>query len=136
MQNQRIMSKYEIRIDGEEYNQTFTLDELLNEGFLDDYDPNIEVRAKGESVWVIARDYPYNTKEKQNKPSFIINEDGTVTRRNSQKTTTSSSISSTSASPPSSSSTNSSTNDGCVGETVGWIICIAIAIAIAVLCNI
>lgn len=74
------MCKYEVRIDGVEYEGAFTLDELLDNGLLDDYDPKIEVRAKGESRWVIARDYHYGEKENGTTSGFVVNEDGSVTR--------------------------------------------------------
>lgn len=159
------MSKYEIRIDGTEFEQTFTLDELLDAGFLDDYDPNIEVRAKGETTWVVARDYPYHTKEKQNKPAFIVNEDGSVTRQTSQTTqkqkkssssttsnftvnedgtvtrrttpsTTSTSTTSTSNSSSSSSSSyGSSSNGDWTDGFWGWVVAGVIGIGLALLFN-
>jgi hypothetical protein len=157
------MCKYEIRIDGAEFEQTFTLDELLDAGFLDDYDPNIEVRAKGETIWVIARDYPFHTKEKQDKPTFIVNEDGsvtrqttqtkktkksqsstnsnytvnedgTVTRRNAPPTTSTSSSSSSSSSSSMPSYGTSSNNDWTDGFW-GWVVAGVIAIGLALLFN-
>lgn len=136
MLKQNKMCKYEVCIDGEEFEQSFTLDELLDNGFLDEYDPNIKVRAKGEIEWYIAREYPYHKKEKENKTTFVINEDGTVTRSRTQSTIISSSSSSTVSTPSSSSSSNRSSNDGCFGELVGWVICIVVVIVIVVLCNI
>lgn len=156
------MCKYEIRIDGAEFEQSFTLDELLEAGFLDDYDPLIEVRAKGEAAWVIARNYPYHTKENQNKPAFIVNEDGsitrqttqpkktkksqsstnsnfmvnedgTVTRRNAPPTTsTSSSSSSSSSSRP---SYGTSSNNDWTDGFWGWVVAGVIAIGLALLFN-
>lgn len=136
------MCKYEVCIDGEEFEQSFTLDELIDNGLLDEYDPNIKVRAKGELVWFIAREYPYHKMGRENKTTFVINDDGTVTLRKNKSTITSSSSSSTVSSPSSSSSSSSSnrssgaSSDGCFGEIVGWVICIAIAIVIVVLWNI
>lgn len=133
------MCKYEVCIDGEEFEQSFTLDELLDNGLLDEYDPNIKVRAKGEMVWFIALEYPYHKKKKENKTTFVINDDGTVTRRKELSTITSSSSSSTVSSPSSLSSSSRSSgtsSDGCFGEIVGWVICVALAIVIVVLCNI
>ena len=162
-QTLRKMCKYEIRIDGAEFEQSFTLDELLEAGFLDDYDPLIEVRAKGEATWVIARDYPYHTKENQNKPAFIVNEDGsitrqttqttkkttksqsstnsnftvnedgTVTRRNAPKTTPTSNSSSSSSS--STPSYGTSSNDDWTDGFWGWVVAGVIVIGLALLFN-
>lgn len=158
------MCKYEIRIDGAEFEQTFTLDELLDAGFLDDYDPNIEVRAKGETIWVIARDYPFHTKEKQDKPTFIVNEDGSVTRQTTQTTkktkksrsstnsnftvnedgtvtrrnappTTSTSSSASSSSSSSTPSYGTSSNNDWTDGFWGWVIAGVIAIGLALLFN-
>ena len=73
------MVKYEVRIDGTTFDRLLTLDELLDNGLLDDYDPNIQVRAKGESKWITALDYPYSEKENSPSADFMVNEDGSVT---------------------------------------------------------
>lgn len=87
------MVKYEVRIDGSEFDRSLTLDELLENGFLDDYDPSIQVRAKGEARWITARDYPFAEKEKNSTSGYTINEDGSITRQSkkSKKPTSSTS---------------------------------------------
>ena len=92
------MSKYQVRIEGTEFDQNYTLDELLDLGLLDEYDSNIQVRAVGETRWIIARDYPYAQKEKKKSAGFTINEDGSVTRNTipAQSSTNSTTQSSTS----------------------------------------
>ena len=45
------MKKYQVMIEGEIASQTFTLDEMLELGLLDDYDENIKVKVSGESFW-------------------------------------------------------------------------------------
>lgn len=150
------MPRYEVRIDGIESSQSFTLDELLDNGFLDDYDPQIQVRAIGEARWQTARDYPYN--ETENGGGFVINEDGSVKRVERKKTnpkvgggnfhvnedgtvsrqmptpppttTPPQRPTSSSYSPPSS---NSSNNSGCASEIFGWIIYIAIGAVVALI---
>lgn len=54
------MKKYQVMIDDVISPQSFTLDELLDAGFLDDYDVNIKVRAPNETTWQVAREYPFN----------------------------------------------------------------------------
>lgn len=82
------MSKYQVKIEDTVSSQSFTLDELLDYGLLDDYDEKIMVRAIGESRWVIARNYPFASKEQNcsSNNGFHINEDGTVTRKKSNAT--------------------------------------------------
>lgn len=55
--------KYQVKIDEQESSQSYSFDELIDLGFLDDYDDKIFVRAVGESQWRIARDYPYSQHE-------------------------------------------------------------------------
>lgn len=55
---------------------SFTLDELLSNGLLDERDELIQVRIEGDSKWVIAQDYPYHTTE----TPFFIDEFGQVRR--------------------------------------------------------
>lgn len=45
------MKKYQVMIEGEIASQTFTLDEMLELGLLDDYNEKIKVKVWGESVW-------------------------------------------------------------------------------------
>lgn len=80
------MKKYQVMIDGEVASQTYTLDEMLELGLLDDYDENIKIKLIKESVWQVARDYPFHISEANSSgSSFVVNNDGTVTRKKSNK---------------------------------------------------
>lgn len=80
------MKRYQVMIDGTISSQSFSFDELLEEGLLDDYDDKIKVRATSEIKWYVAREYPFHLSESQNvQTDYIINEDGTVTRKNNNK---------------------------------------------------
>lgn len=80
------MKKYQVMIEGEIASQTFTLDEMLELGLLDDYDENIKVKVSRESVWQVARDYPFHISEADSlNSSFVVNNDGTVTRKKGNK---------------------------------------------------
>jgi hypothetical protein len=121
------MAKYQVRIEDNEFEQTFTLDELLDHGLLDDYDPKIQVRAEGENKWIVARKYPYDKKEKENFSGFTINPDGSVTRHTtpSQSSTTSITPSSTSA------DSSKSENSGC--DVWIWIAVIVLGSLMAII---
>lgn len=71
------MTTYKVKIDGQVMPSTFTFDELIDNGILDDYDENILVQAVGDTSWTVARDYRYDLKE---NTEFKINPDGTITR--------------------------------------------------------
>jgi len=120
------MAKYQVRIEDYEFEQSFTLDELLNHGLLDDYDPRIQVRAEGEEGWVIARHYPYGEKEKENLSGFTINADGTVTRHSVP-----SQSSAVSTTPSSATSSSMSDNSGC-GVWI-WIAVIVLGSLLAII---
>lgn len=129
------MSKYQVRIEGNEFDQNYTLDELLDLGLLDEYDSNIQVRAVGETQWIIARDYPYAQKEKKKSAGFTINEDGSVTRH-VVPAQTSTSTTQSSASAGAAGSTSSDDNDWfltiiyIIGRIVLYIIGVGIISAI------
>lgn len=72
------MTTYKVKIDGQVMPSTFTFDELIDNGILDDYDENILVQAVGETSWTVARNYRYDLKE---GTGFKINPDGTITRK-------------------------------------------------------
>lgn len=76
------MKKYQVMIDDVIFSQSFTLDELLDAGLLDDYDENIKVRALNETTWQVAREYPFylNGKSSPNSPKkgYRIDEYGQV----------------------------------------------------------
>ena len=73
------MKKYQVKIDEYEYLRTFSFDELLEIGLLDNYDDRIFIRASGEDKWCVARDYPFHISESK----YEIDEYGQVIRRGS-----------------------------------------------------
>lgn len=73
-----MFNKYHVKIDNTELPNVFTLDELLENGLLDDYDVNILVKQDSDQDWIIARDYPFSQTESEGV--YTINEDGSVTR--------------------------------------------------------
>lgn len=77
------MKRYQVMIDDAVSSQSFSLDELLAAGLLDDYDVNIMVRATSEITWQIAREYPFHLSESNtiSNSDYVVNEDGTVTRK-------------------------------------------------------
>lgn len=80
------MKKYQVMIDGEVASQTYTLDEMLELGLLDDYDENIKIKLYEEFVWQVARDYPFHISEANSSgSSFVVNNDGSVTRKKNNK---------------------------------------------------
>lgn len=77
------MKKYQVMIDEEVSSQTFTFDEMLELGLLDDFDENIRIKLIEESVWQVAREYPFHVSEAGTLVSnFVVNCDGSVTRKN------------------------------------------------------
>lgn len=72
------MKKYQVKIEEQICPNSYSLDELLDLGLLDDYDPKIMVRAVGETQWRIARNYPYSLSENSN---VAFNNDGSVARK-------------------------------------------------------
>ena len=76
------MQKYQIMISGSVMPETYTLEQLIESGVLDEYDPEIQVRGVGYQEWYVAREYPYGSTEKTNDTNdYVLNEDGTVTRK-------------------------------------------------------
>ena len=78
--------KYQVKIDEEVLSKLFSLDEMLDSGLLDEYDEHIMVKGSEESIWHIAREYPFHLSETTSSDSgFIHNDDGTVTRKKTKK---------------------------------------------------
>ena len=73
------MKYYLVMIDDDVSSKTFTFDELLDDGILDNYDEHIKVKATEDTLWYVARDYPFYISEAAN-PNYVVNDDGTVTR--------------------------------------------------------
>lgn len=82
------MNKYLVKIEESLLPDSFTFDELIANGLLDERDEKIQVKLIGENEWVIARDYPFdknetlinNSFEDDMSDNYILNGDGTVTR--------------------------------------------------------
>lgn len=75
------MKHYQVKIDNVELPDLYTLDELLANGLLDDYDGNILVKLESETEWRIARDYPYSEQETPHQ-EVAINDVGSNTLQN------------------------------------------------------
>ncbi len=143
------MKKYQVMIDGEVASQTYTLDEMLELGLLDDYDENIKIKLFEESVWQVAREYPFHISEADSSSSgFVVNNDGTVTRKKINKNSgrytideygqikrrgnrtqveSSTSTNSTTVSGTTQSNTSNDDNSGCI-----WAVIIAIGTMVLV----
>lgn len=74
------MNSYQVKIDEEELPNSFTFDELIENGLLDERDEHIKIKLIEETEWVIARDYPFSLSEKSSSDNYRLNEDGSVTR--------------------------------------------------------
>lgn len=73
------MNSYQVKIDEEQLPNSYTFDELIENGLLDERDEHIKIKLIGETDWVIARDYTFSTSEKKSD-NFRLNDDGSVTR--------------------------------------------------------
>lgn len=143
------MKKYQVMIDEEVSSQTFTFDEMLELGLLDDYDENIKVKLLEESAWQIAREYPFHVSESDTRiPNLVVNNDGTsrnndnrgylideygqIKRRRPQVESSSDLYNATSSAPSQSNNSSSSSDDytGCIWAVivgVGILVLIAIS---------
>ena len=54
------MKKYLVKIEESVLPQSYTFDQLIDAGLLDNVDDKIKVKLEGDSVWIIARDYPFS----------------------------------------------------------------------------
>jgi len=72
------MNRYQVKIDDSILPDSYSLDELLANGLLDQRDEHIKIKLPEEDVWVVARDYSFSDKEKI--LSGGINSDGTIDR--------------------------------------------------------
>ena len=73
------MNRYHVKIDDSVLPETYSFDELIENGLLDERDKHIQVKLIEEREWVVARDYPFSNSEAPNN-SIIINEDSTFIR--------------------------------------------------------
>lgn len=90
------MNRYHVKIEDTILLDSFTFDELIDNGLLDERDENIQVKLADDSEWVIARDYPFADAEKTTDISnsdgslilnsenmvsnYTLNDDGTINR--------------------------------------------------------
>jgi len=130
------MKKYLVMIDDDISSIALTFDELLDYGLLDDYDVHIKVKATDDNLWYVAREYPFHISEKTN-PNYVVNEDGTVTRRGGTDSTRIHSSESThnvgNSSSQTSNVTTSNDSSSSSEDTQGCIWAIIIAIGIVIL---
>lgn len=93
------MNRYQVKIDEELIPSTFSFDELLEKGLLDEVDEHIKIKLVNDVEWITARNYPFattedcitsdsETKKKLNNKNelrvmtnfYTLNEDGTIER--------------------------------------------------------
>lgn len=67
------MKKYLVKIEDSIMPQSYTFDQLIDTGLLDNVDDKIKVKLEGDSVWITARDYPFSDVE-----NSVGNEVGTM----------------------------------------------------------
>lgn len=58
------MKKYLVKIEDFELPRSYTFNQLIDAGLLDNVDDKIKVKLEGDSVWITARDYPFSDVEK------------------------------------------------------------------------
>lgn len=66
------MNKYQVKIDDSVLPDSYSFDELIDNGLLDERDEQIQVRLIEESEWIVARDYPFANSETP-KNNYIVN---------------------------------------------------------------
>lgn len=59
-----MQNRYQVKIDESVLPELYSFDQMINAGLLDDYDDNIMVRLNGDTEWITARRYPFNSTEK------------------------------------------------------------------------
>lgn len=57
------MKKYLVKIEDSVLPQSYTFDQLIDAGLLDNVDDKIKVKLEGDSAWITARDYPFSDVE-------------------------------------------------------------------------
>lgn len=55
--------RYLVKIENTILPQSYSFDQLIDTGLLDNVDENIKVKLEGDSVWITARDYPFSDVE-------------------------------------------------------------------------
>lgn len=74
------MNRYHVKIDDSVLPETYSFDELIENGLLDERDERIQVKLIEEREWVVARDYPYANSEKSIN-EYAIFADVNITRK-------------------------------------------------------
>jgi hypothetical protein len=72
------MNRYVVKIDDTILPDSYTLDELLANGLLDQRDEHIQIKMVEEDNWVVARDYSFSNAEANTNGT--VNADGTINR--------------------------------------------------------
>ena len=55
--------RYLVKIEDTILPQSYSFDQLIDKGLLDNIDENIKVKLEGDSVWITAREYPFSDVE-------------------------------------------------------------------------
>lgn len=74
------MNRYQVKIDDSILPDSYSLDELLANGLLDQRDEHIKVKLPEEDDWIVARDYSFSKSETPRSVINSLNPDGTVNR--------------------------------------------------------
>ena len=65
-------NKYLIKIEDSILPQSFTFDQLIDAGLLDNVDEKIKVKLESDSVWITARNYPFSEVENKVQNEAIV----------------------------------------------------------------
>lgn len=74
------MNRYQVKIDDSILPDSYSLDELLANGLLDQRDEHIKVKLPEEDEWIVARDYSFSRSETPRSLNYSLNSDGTINR--------------------------------------------------------
>lgn len=55
--------KYLVKIDDSVLPQSFTFDQLIDNGLLDNFDEKIKIKLEKDTVWIVAREFPFSELE-------------------------------------------------------------------------
>lgn len=55
--------RYLVKIENTILPESYSFDQLIDKGLLDNIDENIKVKLEGDSVWITARNYPFSDVE-------------------------------------------------------------------------
>lgn len=81
------MNRYHVKVDDSILPETYSFDELIDNGLLDERDEHIQVKLVEKTEWIVARDYPFAEFERSINNNtgnmsgyYTINDDGTINR--------------------------------------------------------